>query len=84
MLHRLDQISTHNLGVLQQVFVQLDYLEASAYYQIAKERLRIIRKLTGLADENAKERAMQEHPGARWFRSVWKAPAATAPAWPVI
>ena len=23
-------------------------------------------------------------PGARWFRSVWKAPAVTAPAWPVI
>lgn len=67
MLHRLDDISTENLGVLQQVFVQLDDLEASAYYQIAKERLRIIRKLTGLVDENAKERAMQEH----LYKHLW-------------
>ncbi len=67
MLHRLDEISTENLDVLQQVFVQLDDLEASAYYQIAKERLRIIRKLTGLVDENAKERAMQEH----LYKHLW-------------
>ncbi|MDE0375983.1 MAG: ATP-binding protein [bacterium] len=67
MLHRLDEISTQNLDVLQQVFVQLDDLEASAYYQIAKERLRIIRKLTGLVDENAKERAMQEH----LYKHLW-------------
>lgn len=67
MLHRLDEISMENLDVLQQVFVQLDDLEASAYYQIAKERLRIIRKLTGLVDENAKERAMQEH----LYKHLW-------------
>ena len=67
MLHRLDEISTENLDVLQQVFVQLDDLEASAYYQIAKERLRIIRKLTALVDEDAKERAMQEH----LYKHLW-------------
>ena len=67
MLHKLDDISTQNLHVLQQVFVQLDDLEASAYYQIAKERLRVIQKLTGLANENAKERAMQEH----LYKHLW-------------
>lgn len=67
MLHRLDDISTENLDVLQQVFVQLDDLEASAYYQIAKERLRIIRKLRDLVDEDAKERAMQEH----LYKHLW-------------
>ncbi|MCZ0939275.1 MAG: ATP-binding protein [Caldilineaceae bacterium] len=67
MLHRLDEISTKNLDVLQQVFVQLDDLEASAYYQIAKERLRIIRKLTALVDEDAKERAIQEH----LYKHLW-------------
>ena len=67
MLHRLKEISTENLEVLQQVFIQLDDLEASAYYQIAKERLSVIRKLTGLRDENAKERAMQEH----LYRHLW-------------
>ena len=61
MLHRLDEVSTENLGVLKEVFIQLDDLEASAYYQIAKDRLEVIHKLTGLVDENAKERALQEH-----------------------
>ena len=61
MLYRLDEVSTENLGVLKEVFIQLDDLEASAYYQIAKDRLEVIRKLTGLVDENAKERALQEH-----------------------
>ena len=39
MLHRLDQVSTENLEALNDVFIQLDDLEASAYYQIAKDRL---------------------------------------------
>ena len=67
ILYRLDEISTENLDVLQQVFVQLDDLEASAYYQIAKERLQVIHKLRGLQDENAKEQAMQEH----LYRHLW-------------
>lgn len=61
MLHRLDEISTENLGALNDIFTQLDDLEASAYYQISKERLEVINKLTGLVDENAKEKALQRH-----------------------
>ena len=61
MLHRLDDVSAENLEVLNNVFLQLDDLEASAYYQIVKDRIEVIRKLTGLVDENAKERALQEH-----------------------
>ena len=57
LLYRLDEVSTENLEVLSEVFIQLDDLEASAYYQIARDRLQVIRKLTGLVDENAKERA---------------------------
>ena len=67
LLHRLDSISVKNLDVLTDVFVQLDDLEASAYYQIAKDRLDVIRKLTNLVDENAKERAMQEH----LYKHLW-------------
>ena len=67
MLHRLDEISTENLDALGQVFIHLDDLHASAYYQIAKDRLEVIRKLTGLVDENAKERALQEH----LYRHLW-------------
>lgn len=67
MLHRLNEISTENLGELSNVFAQLDDLEASAYYQIAQDRLVVITKLTGLIDENAKERALQEH----LFNHLW-------------
>ena len=67
MLHRLDEVSTENLEALNQVFIQLDDLEASAYYQIAKDRLKVIGKLTGLVDENAKERALQEH----LYKHLW-------------
>ena len=67
MLYRLDEVSTENLEVLSEVFIQLDDLEASAYYQIAKDRLEVIRKLTGLVDENAKERALQEH----LYKHLW-------------
>ena len=67
MLHRLERVSTENLEMLNQVFIQLDDLEASAYYQIAKERLEVISKLTNLVDENAKERALQEH----LYKHLW-------------
>ena len=67
MLYRLDEVSTENLEMLNQVFIQLDDLEASAYYQIAKDRLEVIRKLTGLVDENAKERALAEH----LYKHLW-------------
>ena len=61
LLHRLDDVSTENLEALNDVFIHLDDLEASAYYQIAKDRLQVIRKLTGLVDDNAKEKALQDH-----------------------
>ena len=67
MLHRLDEVSTENLEALNDVFIQLDDLEASAYYQIAKDRLQVIRKLTGLVDDNAKEKALQDH----LYRHLW-------------
>lgn len=67
MLHRLDEVSTENLGALNDIFIQLDDLEASVYYQIAKERLEVIRKLQGLVDDKAKERALQEH----LYKHLW-------------
>ena len=67
LLHRIDQISVENLGALGDVFSQLDDLEASAYYQISKDRLEVIQKLTNLVDDNAKERAFQEH----LYKHLW-------------
>ena len=67
LLHRLDEVSVDNLSVLEDVFIQLDDLEASAYYQITSDRLDVIRKLMNLVDEAAKERALQEH----LFKHLW-------------
>ena len=67
LVERLDDVSEENLGALGAIFGQLDDLEASAYYQISKDRLAVIEKLTGLTDDNAKERAMQEH----LFQHLW-------------
>ena len=47
LLNRLETIDISNLEALRQVFIQLDDLEANAYYQITKERLEVIRKLNG-------------------------------------
>ena len=66
-LNRLDTISTGNLGALSEVFAQLDDLEQSAYYQVTRDRLDVIRTLTHLVDEDAKERALQEH----LYRHLW-------------
>ena len=67
ILHRLDDVAIENLGVLREAFIQLDDLEASVYYQIVKERLQVIQRLRGLADEGARERAMQEH----LYKHLW-------------
>ncbi len=67
LLHRLDEVSPENLEVLTQVFIQLDDLEASAYYQISKDRLEVISKLNDLVDENAKEKALQDH----LYKHLW-------------
>ena len=67
LLDRINEVSGEDLIGLGNVFGQLDDLEASAYYQISKDRLAVIQKLTTLVDDNAKERAMQEH----LFQHLW-------------
>lgn len=67
LLHRIEQISVENLEALGDVFTQLDDLEASAYYQISKDRLEVITKLAGLVDEDAKEKALQKH----LYKHLW-------------
>ena len=60
MLHRLENVDISNLDALREVFIQLDDLEANAYYQITKERLEVIRKLNEHVEANMKEKAIQE------------------------
>ena len=60
MLHRLENIDISNMGALKETFIQLDDLEANAYYQITKERLEVIRKLNEHVEANVKEKAIQK------------------------
>lgn len=61
MVNRLDNVSVENISAFADIFDQIDDLEQSAYYQITRNRIEVIRKLSNLVDENAKERAIQEH-----------------------
>ncbi len=61
MLDRLDDIDVSNLEVLADLFLQIDDLEASAYYQTTKTRLEVIKKFNDLRDQNAKEKIIQKH-----------------------
>lgn len=61
LLDRIEEISVDNIDMISDLFVQLDDLEASVYYQISKERLEVIRKLTELVDTGVRERVIQEH-----------------------
>ena len=61
LLSRLDEVSPGNLGVLRDVFIQLDDLEATAYYQITKDRLEVISKFDNLVEDDEIEKMLQEH-----------------------
>ena len=64
MLDRLDRAGAggaEGLDMLRDVFLQLDDLEASAYYQTAKGRLGVIAKLVRIADGGSLEGAVQKH-----------------------
>lgn len=64
MLDRLDRLGAggaESMGMLRDVFLQLDDLEASAYYQTTKGRLGVIARLASIADGGSLERAVQKH-----------------------
>ena len=61
LLNRFDDVSPVNLGVLRDIFIQLDDLEASAYYQITKDRLEVIRKFENIVEDDEIEKVLQEH-----------------------
>ena len=61
LINRIDEISPANLGVLRDVFMQLDDLEASAYYQITRDRLEVIKTFQDIVDDDELEKVLQAH-----------------------
>ncbi len=57
----LDEITGENIVQFGKVFGNQDELEATFYYQIVQGRIRVVRALQEMVDENARERVIQEH-----------------------
>ena len=60
-LEALDQITPENLDAVTQIFAALDDIEASLYYRIVQERLRVIETLHTQVADNAKEKVVQKY-----------------------
>jgi len=59
-LDQLERISVENIPAFMEILSDFDDFEASLYYQIIQERLRIISKLHNAVEDNAVERTIQE------------------------
>ncbi len=59
-LDKLDKISTETLPTFLEIIGNFDDFEATLYYQIIQERLRIISKLHEAVEDNIVERTIQE------------------------
>lgn len=66
-LSAIDEIDAANFEVFKDIFVGLDELEATLYYQIIRERIEVIRKFQDITDENALEKVIQNH----LFNHLW-------------
>ena len=60
-LSALDNVSPANIQEFTRIFAELDDIEASLYYQIVRERLKVIDTLREKARDNVLERVIQEH-----------------------
>ena len=66
-LDALDTITGENIVEFGLVFGTQDELEATFYHQIVKGRLRVIRALQGMVDDNHLEKVIQQH----LFNHLW-------------
>ncbi len=61
-LDLLDNVKTDkDMNALLELFGTVDELESYHYYEIVKGRLKVIEKFQNLAEDNAKERALQDY-----------------------
>lgn len=60
-LRKLDKIDIGDMDVAVKLFLELDDIEASWYYQITEGRLEVIKQLSKHVESNALEKVIQEH-----------------------
>ena len=67
-LSAIDQINAENFEVFKELFMGLDEIEETLYYQIIKERMEVIKKFEKIVDdEDALEKVIQLH----LFNHLW-------------
>ena len=66
-LSRLKDIDIEKLIKFKEIFTELQDIEATLYYDIAYERVNIIKKLHEATDDNVKEKILQQH----LFENLW-------------
>ena len=66
-LSAIDAIEAENFEVFKDLFLGLDEIEATLYYQIVKERMQVIKVFQNITDENALEKVIQNH----LFNHLW-------------
>ncbi len=60
-LSAIDNINIESFESIKNVFLGLDELEATMYYQIVKERIEVIKKFQKITDDNMREKIIQEY-----------------------
>ena len=66
-LSAIEDINVESLESIKDVFLGLDELEATLYYQIIKERIEIIKKFQQITDDDMREKVIQEY----LFNHLW-------------
>lgn len=66
-LSMINDINVESLESIKDIFLGLDELEATLYYQIVKERIEIIKKFQAITDDDMRERVIQEY----LFNHLW-------------
>ncbi len=66
-LSELEKLSADSITHFGGIFAELQDIEATLYYDIASQRVEIIRKISECCDNNDKERVIQQH----LFDNLW-------------
>lgn len=66
-LSAIDNINIESMDIIKDLFIGLDEVEATLYYQIVKERISVIKKFQEITDENKLEQIIQEY----LFSHLW-------------
>ena len=66
-LSAIEDINLESLESIKDVFLGLDELEATLYYQIIHERIEIIKKFQQITDDDMREKVIQEY----LFNHLW-------------